>query len=111
MATFTAEPSYSSSLKIKPDILEAKFGDGYEQAVGNGINNKPRAYDLRFNVLTVANGDAIEAFFDDNDTATTPFDWTPPNGVAGRFKCREHSREFVSGFTSNISCTFEEVFF
>jgi phage-related protein len=111
MATFTAVPSYSSSLNIKPVILEAKFGDGYEQAVGDGINNKPRAYDLQFNVLTVVDGDAIEAFFDTNDSATTPFDWTPPNGTAGRFKCREHSRDFVSGFTSNINCVFDEVFF
>jgi len=111
MATFTAEPSYSSSLNLKPKILEAKFGDGYEQAVGDGINNKPRKYSLQFNNLNVVNGDAIETFFDTNDTATTPFDWTPPTGSAGRFKCKEHSRNYVSGFSSSITCTFEEVFF
>lgn len=111
MATFTAVPSYNSSLKVKPKILEAKFGDGYEQAVGDGINNKPRAYNLQFNVLDEADADAIEAFFDTNNTATTPFDWTPPIGAAGRFKCREHDRVFVSGTISDITCTFEEVFF
>lgn len=112
MATFALkEPSYSSSLNLKPKILEAKFGDGYEQAVADGINNKPRMYSLMFNNLDVVDGDAIEAFFDTNDTATTPFDWTPPNGVAGRFKCKEHTRDFHSGFASNIKCKFEEVFF
>lgn len=111
MATFTHKPSYSSSGNVKPKILEAKFGDGYEQAIYDGLNAKPREFPLQFNNLTKVDGDAIEAFFDDNDTATTPFDWTPPSGSAGRFKCRQHSRTFVSGFTSNITCSFEEVFF
>jgi len=111
MATFTHKPSYSSSINVKPKILEAKFGDGYEQAIDDGINNKPRAYALQFNNLNSTNGDAIETFFDINNTATTPFDWTPPNGSTGRFKCRSHSRVFTSGLASNISCSFEEVFF
>lgn len=111
MAVFTAYISYSSNLVSKPKILEAKFGDGYEQAVGDGINNKPRVYNLLFNVLTKTVGDDIEAFFLDNDTATTPFDWTPPNDQIGRFKCKQYSRNYDSGFSSNISCKFEEVFF
>ena len=111
MATFTPVPSYSSDINVKPKILEAKFGDGYEQAIYDGINSKPRTYSLQFNNLDSVDGDAIESFFDTNDTAITPFDWTPPNGAIGRFKCKEHSRVFVSGFTSNITCTFEEVFF
>jgi len=111
MATFTHEPSYSSSINVKPKILEAKFGDGYEQAIDDGINNKPRLFSLQFNNLTKVDGDAIETFFNDNNTATTPFDWTPPSGSAGRFKCKEHSRNFVSGFTSSITCSFAEVFF
>jgi len=111
MATFTHKPSYSSNLNIKPRILEAKFGDGYEQAIGDGINTKPRKYSLQFNNLKVTDGNDIETFFDTNDTATTPFDWTPPTGSAGRFKCKEHTRDYVSGLTSNIVCLFEEVFF
>jgi len=111
MATFTALPSYSSSINVKPKIIEAKFGDGYEQAVLDGINSKPRKFSLQFNTLDKTDGDAIEAFFDTNETATTPFDWIPPSGIAGRFKCKEHSRNYVSGFTSSITCTFEEVFF
>lgn len=111
MATFTQQCSYSSSLNVKPKIIEVKFGGGYEQAIGDGINNKPRKYDLRFNTLDEETADAIELFFDVNNTATTPFDWTPPIGAAGRFKCKEHTREFISGLTSSISCIFEEVFF
>lgn len=111
MATFTQEPSYSSSVSIKPKILEAKFGDGYEQAIYDGINYKPRMYSLQFNNLNKIDGDLIESFFDDNNTATTPFDWTPPSGAAGRFKCKNYSRNFVSGLTSSITCNFEEVFF
>lgn len=111
MATFTIIPSYSSSLNVKPKILEAKFGDGYEQAIFDGINAKPRMYSLLFNNLDSIDGDAIEAFFVDNNTAIIPFDWTPPSGAIGRFKCKEHSRVFVSGLTSNITCNFEEVFF
>ena len=111
MATFTNEPSYSSSVSVKPEVLLAKFGDGYEQAVGNGINNKPRVFSLQFNTLSKIVGDNIEDFFDINNTATTSFDWTPPSGIAGKFKCESHSRTYVSGFASNISATFREVFF
>lgn len=111
MATFTAKPSYSSRLKVKPRVLTAKFGEGYEQSVSDGINDSPRHFELQFNVLTESVGNSIEDFFKDNATAITPFDWTPPTGAAGRFKCNEHTRTYSSGFSSNINCTFFEVFF
>ena len=110
MATFSYTPSYSTSLKQQPKILEAKFGDGYEQATLMGINTNPETWNLKFTDMSNTTVSAIISFFITNDTATTPFDWTNPNSVAGRYKCKEWTRTY-DGFEPNgLTCTFEEVF-
>jgi len=54
--------------------------------------------------------DTIISFFLTNNTATTPFDWTNPNSVAGRYKCKEWTRVY-DGFEPNgLTCKFQEVF-
>ena len=110
MATFTHTPSLSTSLKQKPKILEAKFGDGYEQAVFNGINYTPEMWKLTFDNISTIDAQIIVDFFNTYNTATTPFDWTNPNGVLGKYKCREWSRTYDGFEHNNLSCTFEEVF-
>ena len=110
MGTFTPLASYGSSKEVKPRNLEAKFGDGYEQSLPDGINTKPRIYNLRFTLLDAVDGDEIETFIDDHDTI--PFNWTPPfESVSARFKCKKYTRTYTSGLISNITCKFEEVFF
>ena len=110
MATFTYTPSLTTSLNQKPKILEAKFGDGYEQAVFEGINYKPEKWELKFDNISVVDAQTIVDFFNIYDSATTPFDWTNPNSVAGKYKCREWSRTYDGFSHNNLSCTFEEVF-
>ena len=108
MSTFTFIPSYGVSLSVKPNVFGSKFGDGYEQRSVKGINNKPRVWGLRF-TGTESNLDLVIAFFETHNGVTS-FDWTPPNGAAGKWLCREWSRNF-SGFNNEeISVTFQEVF-
>ena len=110
MATFTETPSYSSSVGHAYRTLDAQFGDGYEQSTFDGINYKIRTYSLSFNNRTCAEAETLMAFFEDNNTATTSFDWTPPDNVAGNFKCNDPKKTFSNALCS-ITCTFREVFF
>lgn len=110
MATFTYTPSYSTSLDQQPRISEATFGDGYVQAIGDGINNNPKKWSINFNAVPLTDATTILAFFTTNNTAATPFDWTAPDGVAGRYKCKSWKRSYDGFGYANISCTFEEVF-
>lgn len=109
MPTFTYTPSYSASQNTKPRVNEARFGDGYTQRVGDGINRQPRKFDLSFKNRTKTEADSIEAFLIDRD-AQYSFDWTPPFGAAGLWLCREWTRVLDDGNWHTITCSFEEVF-
>lgn len=110
MATFTFVPSYSTSIGQQPKIIEAKFGDGYEQAIFNGINYTPKVWDLQFNNISAASAQSIINFFITNNTATTPFDWTDPESVAGKYKCKEWKQTYNAYEARSLTCKFEEVF-
>lgn len=110
MATFIYTPSLSTSLGQEPKILEAKMGDGYEQAAFNGINYNPEKWELNFNNRSNTDVQAIIDFFITNETPITPFDWTNPNNVAGKYKCRSWKRTYDGYAHNNLTCTFDEVF-
>ena len=61
MPTFTWAPQYGAANEVKPSVLTASFGDGYEQRTKNGINNLPRSWSLTF-YNTPTDADSIEGF-------------------------------------------------
>lgn len=107
MSTFTYAPA-NAALTVKPRVRSARFGDGYEQRVGDGINNAPRSFALTFTRPT-AEADAILAFFEARG-GSEAFDWTPPYGAAGRWVARDWSAQLVQMVAKTISVTFDEVF-
>lgn len=109
MATFTYQPSYGIAVKKEPKVLAVKFGDGYEQRAQFGINQNPRVWDLQFNGKTESETDAIDAFFT-TEKGVTYFNWTPPQGAAGKWICRSWDISLVEVDCYNIAATFEEVF-
>lgn len=108
MSTFTWSPAPGASETVMPRVKSAKFGDGYEQRVGEGINTRPRSWSLTF-LGPTARTDAIAAFLEAADGVAS-FDWTPPYGPAGKFVCRSWSRTVPALVIQGISATFEEVF-
>ena len=106
MSTFTATPS-SAALTVKPRQRIARFGDGYEQRVTDGINAAPRTWSLSF-TQPRSEAEAILAFFDAQGAAS--FDWTPPHGAPGKFVARDWSSALIGPFAMQISVSFEEVF-
>lgn len=108
MSVFTWPPSWGARQSVKPTVMLARFGDGYEQRVADGINNKPRNWSLSF-TRAIAEIDAIESFLSSAGAAAA-FDWTPPSGAAGKFVCDQWDREIQSPSAHTLTATFREVF-
>lgn len=110
MSTFTWSPAPGAIQIKKPRIRTAKFGDGYQQRVTDGINPSPRSWSLKFTRLT-ADIDAIEAFLDARANAgVESFTWTPPSGPIGKWICAEWSRPVPELNVQEINAKFDEVF-
>lgn len=62
--TLVATPDKSMSKAAKPRVLTAKFGDGYEQRIANGINSIDETYSLSFKTRPKADIDDIVVFLD-----------------------------------------------
>lgn len=61
-----------------PVLFTAKFGDGYEQRVANGINALDSSFSVSFNSRPKAEIDDIVAFFTSKG-GVTAFNWTIPD--------------------------------
>lgn len=111
------EISYSSGFETSPNITEYKFGDGYSQSVGNGINHMPENISVSYVNRSQRDMETLIAFFRARG-GTDYFMFIPPpyktaSGVSNpprKFKCTKWSKNPSSGVTWNINCTFEEVF-
>lgn len=109
MAIFTYRASDVTQKKA-PKTLKAAFGDGYEQAVGDGINTNLKTFDLVFENLPKPEGDLIDTFLNAR-AAYDAFQWTPPYGVQGWYRCASWERQWdrEQPGVSSITATFYEV--
>jgi len=80
MANFNTDininPDRSLKVNQKPRVLTAKYGDGYEQRTGSGINTDEEEWDLKWTNRTFNEGNKIIKFFEDH-AGVTSFDWYP----------------------------------
>ena len=70
-------PDKGMGRSSKPRIRVAKFGDGYEQRLVDGINHLDESYSVNFSNRTRVIIDDIMAFFDSRKGAS--FDFTIPD--------------------------------
>ena len=89
-------------------VRKASFGDGYVQAVANGINNRSESWPLTF-VGDYVKITAIKAFLDARGGSQS-FYWTPPMGTQTLFRCEKYSRIMHSGMVCTLMATFEQSF-
>tara|TARA_B110000285_G_scaffold144053_1_gene160923 strand:- start:6599 stop:6979 length:381 start_codon:yes stop_codon:yes gene_type:complete len=59
-----ATPDKQLQKSVKARVLSAKFGDGYEQRIEDGINNLEETYKLNFKTRLKADIDDIVAYLD-----------------------------------------------
>jgi len=73
-----ATPDKGLSRSSNPSVLVARFGDGYEQRVADGINSLKENYSISFNNRTKAFIDDVVSFLDAQNGATS-FTFTLPD--------------------------------
>lgn len=109
MATFSYTPSFSADLQEQPRVRTVQFGDGYEQRLAFGVNTQPKAWALKFANRDDSERDNILTFLRARGGVES-FDWTDPNGYAGKWVCSQWDTSQVSCNFNDISATFRQVF-
>jgi len=108
MSDFNFVPSWGSDQDVEPKVLSARFGDGYEQRVGDGINTMSMVWNLKFEDISSADADTITEFFR-TKAGVTYFTWTPPGIAEAKFICRKWKRSYPN-FRHTVTATLEQVF-
>lgn len=97
----------------EPRVLSARFGDGYEMRVADGINNLPRQWGLNFNNRTKEDIDKLYKFFNQLASVDT-CRLTIPHAVDGEENVivviEGYSRTLTHDNYYALSCTAREVF-
>jgi phage-related protein len=103
-------PSISSGKTSKLRMLKAKFGDGYSQRAGDGLNTVQRMYNIVIEALTGSEADDIEEFFEDYTDGSSFLYTFPGEATQRKFTCEEWERKpSPGGVMFTISAKFEEV--
>jgi len=109
METFLWRESYGCRAERKPRVLVARFGDGYEQRVAQGLRPVIEVWRIGFDMTDEGDARVIDAFLQ-RHAGITAFLWNPPDRTDSiRVVCREWTLEHPSFGFSNISAQFEEV--
>lgn len=109
MAVFDWAESRSSSVDVAPRVQETRFGDGYVQAVPDGINTMQEQWDLVFDQVDDAIATQIDDFLRARGGWET-FDWTPIWAVGNspiKVVCKQWRRQKFDIGVSTITATFE----
>ncbi len=108
--TFThcATPDTNGTVTLRTRV--AQFGDGYSQAVADGINNNVNAWALTFRGL-LADMRPIAAFLDAH-AGYVSFYWTPPGltAVQGLYRAPSYTLQPGGADTWTLQTTFQQVF-
>lgn len=96
--------------KIKPRVLMAEFGDGYEQRIGDGLNTIRREVALQFEALTTDQKNTIETNLIDWAGQESFYYTLPDESVQGRYVCSEWSVDPVGPGFWAMTLTLREVF-
>jgi len=85
----------------------AKFGDGYEQIAGDGINPETQSWPITMSGL---NSEMLPALAFIRQHITKSFIWTPPNGAPGLYRVDPESvrAEPLAHNVTTITATFKQ---
>jgi len=98
----------------KPVVHLAKFGDGYEQRLVNGLNALTETFSISFNNRTKEEIDDIVAFFE-NKAGVTAFNYTIPDSnnsgeTTVKVVCDTWKKTFTFGDYYSATATFRRVY-
>ena len=96
-----------ASRTSKQRILSAKFGDGYEQRVLDGINTKEETFSVSFKNRSSAEINIISDFLDDIVPAS--FDFYIDNDTI-KVICQDYSTSYDQTTSYSLSAKFKRVY-
>lgn len=105
---FTWSPKLDPKGSTSYRVLRAQFGDGYEQAVGDGINTETQSWALQFSGSESYIG-PIRAFLRDH-MGVLAFLWKPPLGELTTFVARKFEVTPHGGDLYSLAVTFDQRF-
>lgn len=109
MTTLTYLPTYGAAGDYEPKVFTSKFGEGYQQRLGDGVHPMARKWSLEFADRSLSEASAIEAFFLAANGLLS-FTWVPPSGASGQWVCPKW-RLVAAGYNNwSVSAELEEVF-
>jgi phage-related protein len=114
LSNMEVRPDRGMSRKAKSRIRIAKFGDGYEQRIADGINNVEEAYSVKFSNRSKEVIDDIAYFFETKKA--TAFDFTiPDSNNSGETTIKVVVGDYTLNYdnhpvTYSISTTFRRVY-
>jgi phage-related protein len=105
MAVFTWRAEVGTTGTGEFAMFSSKFGDGYSQDIPNGLNNETQKWNVQVsgyerNVQPVI--DFIRA------QKGLPFQWKPPVGQLGWYKCLRYSVDPDGGSWTTFRMEFEQ---
>lgn len=100
-------PTFPVERKLTPRILKVEFGDGYTQESPDGLNYQLGEWSLTWDNILAAEKDTIRAFFEARRGVET-FNWTAPDGVVYKVKCRSWNVAIVAANSWRITAEFKE---
>ncbi|MDW3780578.1 phage tail protein [Kluyvera cryocrescens] len=105
---FTWCPRINAEADTNFRVRKAKFGDGYEQVSGDGLNPKSQEWTLNFT------GDqtyisAIKSFLDEHN-GTKAFQWKPPLEQLGLYRSETYKPTALGSGKFNLEVTFIQAF-
>ena len=98
--------------------IKTPFGDGYSQALGDGINTREDTWNLSARGQVASSGacapigqdvQAIKDFIDAHGGHRS-FEWTDPNGQQGLWRCDGYATTKESPTVHLVSFTFYRVY-
>ncbi|QXO55867.1 phage tail protein [Morganella morganii] len=106
--TFTWCPRVNPVEEVTYKTRKAKFGDGYEQVSGEGINSRNQKWSLEF----AGNDEYITGIrrFIDNHGGVRAFQWRPPLEPLGLYRCEDPKLTPLGGNNYSLSITFTQAF-
>ena len=107
-------PDKSLTKSSTPKIHLAGFGDGYEQRLAKGINNKNEKYSLSFENRPIAEINKIVTYFDEI-LGVTALDFTIPGESAAnpttiKVVCETYNRTFEYNNFNSLDAEFRRVY-
>ena len=113
---FEAVADRGLSRKSRHNVLTAKFGDGYEQRVLDGINTKQDQFSISFKNRDAADINLIAAFLDDSAGKSFNFvitdTFSSGNLTTSTIKvvCDDYNISYGQATNHSLSCELRRVY-